>query len=154
MVKYNTLKPYMDTQEIPLRSQCKVFENQGRNPTSTLHPSSGSGGWPPIRLLAVGCSPGVQRRGIGERGVQLPALAAAAVPPDLLAGRPPAGADPPPVAAQRTLSPACAPRRMRGLCEVVETIIRSTRLRNGPREATPFHVAAQTIREGCGDAVL
>ena len=44
MVKYNTLKPYMDTQEIPLRSQCKVFENQGRNPTSTLHPSSGSGG--------------------------------------------------------------------------------------------------------------
>ena len=38
--------------------------------------------------------------------------------------------------------------------EVVETIIRSTRLRNGPREATPFHVAAQTIREGCGDAVL
>ena len=114
MVKYNTLKPYMDTQEIPLRSQCKVFENQGRNPTSTLHPSSGSGGWPPIRLLAVGCSPGVQRRGIGERGVQLPALAAAAVPPDLLAGRPPAGADPPPVAAQRTLSPACAPRRTRG----------------------------------------
>ena len=84
MVKYNTLKPYMDTQEIPLRSQYKheykVFENQGRNPTSTLHPSSGSGGRPPIRLLAVGCSPVVQRRGIGERGVQLPALALCGCP--------------------------------------------------------------------------
>ena len=38
--------------------------------------------------------------------------------------------------------------------EVVETIIRSARLRDGPREATSFHVAAQTIPEGRGYAVL
>ena len=38
--------------------------------------------------------------------------------------------------------------------EVVETIIKSAPLRDGPREATSFHVAAQTIPEGRGHAVL
>jgi hypothetical protein len=46
---------------------------------------------------------------VSELGVPLPAApAAAAALPELPACRPPAGADPPPAAAQRTLSPACA----------------------------------------------
>ena len=79
------------------------------------HLSSGSGGPPPTGLADVGCSPPARRRGTGELGVPLPAApAAAAALPDLPASRPPAGADPLPAAAQRTLSPACAPRRTRG----------------------------------------
>ena len=76
---------------------------------NTLHLSSGSGGLPPTGLADVGCSPPARRRGTGELGVPLPAApAAAAALPELPACRPPAGADPPPAAAQRTLSPACA----------------------------------------------
>ena len=86
-----------------------------KNGEQCAHLSSGSGGLPPTGLADVGCSPPARRRGTGELGVPLPAApAAAAALPDLPACRPPAGADPLSAAAQRTLSPACAPRRTRG----------------------------------------
>ena len=107
---------------------------------------------PPVCLADVGCLPPARRRGTGELGVPLPAAPAAAVVPCLTS--PPAGHL---LGLTRCRQRPSAPSRRpahRVEREVVETIIKSAPLRDGPHEATSFHVAAQTIPEGRGHAVL